>query len=198
MRPIRDAFDLTPATIRQQKASIAALTNYLVASILLCGLLSGVAMMRLQERKQQTAALRSLMNEAVPVREMRLEALRLQQRNQQLAKVIDAVASAKPHDSLLQAFADATTRLGRSGVTPKEMHLRLAIESSGSTSPNHWAEPKLKMTVEANDGLLASQAEELLNQTARFTNVEVQGLVKVGDVTRSEVVAIPLAEVLLP
>lgn len=197
MMLLSDSFDLTPSSVRRQKAAIAALTKYLIVAILLVGLLTGLSMMRVQERSQKNAALFALMNEAIPIREMRLETLRLQQSNQQLKKVVEAVATAEPRNSLLQAFADATTGFGQTGVVPKEMHLRLAMETSGEPA-KPWAQSTLRLTVEATDGSLASQAHEVLRESKRFTDVEAHGLVKVGDVTRSEITAIPLAEVLLP
>lgn len=198
MTPIKDSFDLTPSSVRRQKAVVAALTKYLIAAILFVGLLAGLGMMRVQERNQKNAALIALMNEAVPIRDMRLEALRLQQNNQQLAKIVDAVASAEPRDSLLQVFADATTGFGATGVVPRELHLRLAIETQESSTDTSWARPSLRMTVEATDGSLASEAHEALRSSGRLSEVEALGLIKVGDVTRSDIVAIPLAEVLLP
>jgi hypothetical protein len=154
--------------------------------------------MRIQERNQKNAALFALINEAVPIRDMRLATLKLQQNNQQLAKVVDAVASAEPRNSLLQVFADATTGFGTSGVIPKELHLRLAIETASPTPDKTWANSTLRMTVEAADGTMASQAHEALRTSQRLTKVESLGLIKVGELTRSEMIATPNAEVLLP
>jgi hypothetical protein len=198
MKPMGDSFDLTPSSVRRQKAAITVLSKYLIAIILLVGLLSGLCLMRVQERNVKSAALYALMNEAVPVRDMRLETLKLQQRNQQLASIVDAVATAEPRDSLLQTFADATTGFGTSGVVPKEIHIRLAVEAPGSRTDNSWASSTLRMTVEAIEGSLLPQAHETLRGSKRLGEVETLGLIKIGDLTRSEITATPRAEVLLP
>jgi hypothetical protein len=195
---VSDPFDLTPISIRRQQLANAALTRYAMLAITLVGLLSGLVVMRWQERELRQLALRDLMAKAVPIRDQRLESLQLHQSNEQLKKIVTAVASAEPRDSLLQSFAALTEGVVSIGFQPRQLHLRLAIEPVDGSSSAVWAKPTMQMTVESEDDSLAVRAHESLANEDRFKDVQTLGVSKLGKVTRTDLVAIPRAEALLP
>ena len=81
-----DSFDLMPLSIRRQQSAVVATTRYVVLAIVLAGLFGGLSVMRWQKRETQRLMLFDLMAQAIPVRDQRLESLKLQQSNKQLRK----------------------------------------------------------------------------------------------------------------
>ncbi len=195
---IADSFDLMPLSIRRQQSAVAAITRYGMLAIVLAGLFGGLLVMRWQEREKRRLMLFDLMAQAVPVRDQRLESLKLQQSNKQLKKIIEAAASAQPRDTMLQSLASVTEGVVDFGLKPRQLHLRLAVESATGVTIPTWATPMMQMTVETEDNALAGRAHEAIASEQRFENIETMGLSKLGLITRTELVAIPRAEVLLP
>ncbi|MGV3483751.1 MAG: hypothetical protein ACO1RT_04980 [Planctomycetaceae bacterium] len=193
-----DPFDLTPLSIRRQQAAMAAISRYLVFALILSGFLSSLLISRWQHRERQAIAMKKLMEQALPIRDKRLESLRLQQGNQQLQRIVDAVASAQPRDSLLQSFAAATEGALEAGLTPRQLHIRLAIEPPNESSMPSWAIPAMKMTLESDTDTPAIRAHEAISKEDRFTDMKTQGLSRIGEITRTDLVGMPVAEVLLP
>lgn len=195
---IVDPFDLTPISVRHQRSATAAISRYIVFTIVLSGLLSSLIITRWQQRERQRLSLHNLMSEALPIRDKRLESLRLQQSNQQLKAIVEAVESAEPRDSLLQTLAAVTEGVVDFGLEPRQLHIRLAVEPPAHVPTPAWANASMKMTVETSDDSLAIRAHESIANEERFENVKTLGLSRLGDVTRTDLVAVPRAEVLLP
>ncbi len=193
-----DPFDLTPQSIQQQKSAIDAMTRYSIFAIVLSGLLVSLIVTRWQQRGHQRLALKELMTTATPIRDHRLEALRLQQSTEQMKKLMAAVASARPRDSLLQSLAATTEGVVDFGLQPRQLHLRLAVEPRLDRPDANWAVATMKMTVETKDDSLAIRAHESISDDERFGEIKSLGLSKLAGVTRTELIATPRAEVLLP
>ena len=195
---IADPFDLMPISIRRQQFAMEAMKRYSILAFSLAGLFGGLVVMRWQERETRRRSIFDLMAQAIPVRDQRLESLKLQQNNEQLSKVLTALASAEPRDTLLQSLAAVTEGVVDFGLTPRQLHLRLAVESADGASIPVWATAMMQMTVETNDDSLAVRAHEAISSEERFVNVQTKGLSKFGELNRTELVAVPRAEVLLP
>jgi len=195
---IADPFDLIPISIRRQQFAMVALRRYSILALTLAGLFGGLVVMRWQERETRRQSIFDLMAQAIPVRDQRLEALKLQQSNEQLGKVLAALASAEPRDTLLQSLAAVTQGVVDFGLTPRQLHLQLAVESADGAAVPVWATAMMQMTVETNDDSVAVRAHEAISSEERFVNVQTKGLSKLGELTRTELVAVPRAEVLLP
>ena len=195
---IADPFDLMPISIRRQQFAMVAMKRYSILALTLAGLFGGLVVMRWQERETRRRSIFDLMAQSLPVRDQRLEALKLQQSNEQLGKVLAALASAEPRDTLLQSLAAVTEGVVDFGLTPRQLHLRLAVESADGAAVPVWATAMMQMTVETNDDSVAVRAHEAISNQERFVNVQTKGLSKLGELTRTELVAVPRAEVLLP
>jgi len=195
---IADPFDLMPISIRRQQFAMEAMKRYSILAFSLAGLFGGLVVMRWQERETRRRSIFDLMAQAIPVRDQRLESLKLQQNNEQLSKVLTALASAEPRDTLLQSLAAVTEGVVDFGLTPRQLHLRLAVESADGAAVPVWATGMMQMTVETNDDSLAVRAHEAISSEERFVNVQTKGLSKFGELNRTELVAVPRAEVLLP
>ena len=193
-----DPFDLTPLSIRHQQSLRSALNRYTILTLLLGGVVGFLVGIRWREREQKRASLAELMAQALPIRDWRLESLRLQQSNAQLAKIVVAVASAEPRDSMLQSLAAVTEGVTDFGLTPRQLHLRLAVEPTGEAANSGWAAATMKVTLETKTDALALRAHESIAREDRFTDIKTLGISKLGNLTRAELVGIPHAEVLLP
>lgn len=197
MKPV-DPFDLTPLSVRHHRSAMAAISRYVIFTIVLSGLLGSLMITRWQQRERQRVALSNLMKQAIPIRDKRLESLRLQQSNQQLKIIVDAVASAQPRDSLLQSLAAVTEGVVDFGLEPRQLHIRLAVEPPSLSSTPAWASPLMKMTLETDDDSLAIRAHEAIAGEDRFDDVKTVGLSRLGATSRTDLVAVPVSEVLLP
>ncbi len=192
----RDCFDLMPLSIHRRQLASRVLANYTIAAVTLSVLLGAICVSRWHDRQCSQASLDILMQTAIPVRDNRIQALKLQQSNEQLSKMIAAVQTARPRDSVLQSLAAVVESVSDFGLRTRHFHLRLATERvAGDTET---ATASMRLTVETADDSVAVNAHDAIADEDRFCNTQTVGLTKIGDVTHAELVATPRSEVMLP
>ncbi len=197
MRTI-DPFDLTPLSIHRGQAAAAALGRYVLAWIALVGIIAGICIFRWNDRQRQQIDVIELMSQAIPIRDQRFEALRLQRDNDLLRRCVDSVATARPQDSLLQCFAAIIESTSVAGLRPTELHLQLPHEVTSGDAASNISSGIVKLTVEVGGETESFRAHESLTAEARLGAAKTLTISQVGQSTRVELAAVPRAEVVLP
>jgi hypothetical protein len=195
---ISDPFDLTPASVRYQQTARSIAKRYLFVAVTLGGLLLSVLLSRLQSQKEQTRSLHELASRAMPVDEYRRTATLLDESNAIVEQAIEAVESARPNDSLLQGLAAAAQASVTKGLQPRQLHLRLAVEQPDGLNASALAQSHLRMMTETNDAAIVSTISDLFDDELRFTDLKIESVAPVGETVRTEMVATPRTEAILP